>query len=489
MRKLLRLGLLFGLACVMADRGETRAAQQSPASRMNIVFVLADDLGWADLGCYGSQIHETPNLDRFAAGAVRFTDAYAAAPVCTPTRASLMTGKCPARLHMTIWREAALEPPRNRRVVPPVVVPDLPHSETSIAKHLQAAGYLTALVGKWHLGDATHYPETHGFDINVGGTLWGAPNTFFFPYSGSDAHKDGFRYVPHLELGKPGEYLTDRLTDEALKIIDAAGERPFFVYLAHHAPHTPIEAKPDDVKHCVEALAEKAPNRNATYAAMIRNLDENFGRVLAHLKKRGLAERTVVIFNSDNGGYTGNYRKQQVTDNSPLRSGKGSLYEGGTRVPLVVSWPKVTPRGAICREPVVSTDLFYTLLDAAGVSATAQPADGVSLTPLLKNPAGHLQRDALCFHYPHYYVTTAPVSAIRAGDWKLLEYYEDQRVELYNLRDDLSEKTELAAAQPEKAQQLRDRLHAWLSETGAQLPTANPDFKPPAPAAKRPPRR
>jgi arylsulfatase A-like enzyme len=444
----------------------------------NIVLILADDLGWADPACYGSKVHETPHLDQFAREGVLFTDAYAAAPVCSPTRASLLTGKCPARLHLTIWREAALEPPRNRRLLPPVAVADLPHSETTIAKRLRGAGYLTALVGKWHLGDAAHYPETHGFDINIGGTQWGAPNTYFYPYSGGETHKDGFRYVPHLEFGQPGEYLTDRLTDEALKIIDRAGDRPFFVYLAHHAPHTPIEAKPADIQHCVESLAENAPHRNAAYAAMIRSLDENVGRVLAHLQERGLAERTIVIFNSDNGGYIGNYQKRQVTDNAPLRSGKGSLYEGGVRVPLIVRWPGVTPRGAVCHEPVLSTDLFYTLGEMAGLSPPAEsPADGCSLAPLLKNPQGHLDRDALYFHYPHYYETTSPVSSIRAGDWKLLEYYEDHHAELYNLRADLSEKTDLAAQQPEKTRQLRDRLHAWLEAVDAQMPVENPLVK------------
>ena len=452
----------------------------------NIVFVLADDLGWSDLACYGSSVHETPQLDRFARQSVRFTDAYAASPVCSPTRASLMTGKCPARLHMTIWRESALEPPRSFPLLPPVTVADLPHSETSIAKHLQAAGYLTALVGKWHLGDAAHYPETHGFDVNIGGTLWGAPNTFFFPYSGSATY-DEFRYVPHLEFGRPGEYLTDRLTDEALKIIDRAGERPFFLYLAHHAVHTPIEAKAADVDHFVEEFSEKSVHRNAAYAAMVRSLDENFGRVMKHLQERGLLDHTIVIFNSDNGGYIGNYQKQQVTDNAPLRSGKGSLYEGGIRVPLMVSWPGVTPQGAVCHEPVLSTDLFYTLADMAGLAKAAAPtADGQSLRPLLEKPQTQLVRDAVFFHYPHYYHTTSPVSAVRIGDWKLLEYYEDHRQELYNLRTDLGERTNVIAQHGDKAKQLDDRLHAWLHDVGAQLPSANVAFKPRPKGKKQP---
>jgi arylsulfatase A-like enzyme len=447
------------------------------------VFVLADDLGGVDLACYGSRVHETPHLDQFARRGVRFTDAYSASPVCSPTRASLMTGKSPARLHMTIWRESAQNPPHNLRLIPPVAVENLPHTETTIARRFQAAGYLTALVGKWHLGDAEHYPETHGFDVNIGGTMWGAPTTFFYPYRGSGVFGPEYRYVPHLELGKPGEYLTDRLTDEALKVIDAAGDRPFFLYLAHHAVHTPIEAKAGDVEHFAERFTRDGIGRNATYAAMVRNLDENFERVLTHLERRGLAERTIVVFLSDNGGYDGNFQRRQVTNNAPLRSGKGSLYEGGIRVPLMVRWPGVTPKGALCHEPVLSTDLYYTLLEMAGLPQPEKPCgDGVSLAPLLKRPDAHLARDALFFHYPHYYSTTSPVSAVRAGDWKLLKYYEDQRVELYNLRADLSEKTDLAGQMPARARQLADRLQAWLRAVDAQLPTPNPAKPKPAPA-------
>jgi arylsulfatase A-like enzyme len=464
-----RLLIVVGLAIGLVGPIAAQAGDIATPKRPNIIFVLADDLGWSDLACYGSTLHETPHLDRFARQGVRFTDAYAAAPVCSPTRASLMTGKCPARLHMTIWREAAEGPPHDRRLVPPAVVANLPLSETTIAKRLRAAGYLTALVGKWHLGDAEHYPEAHGFDVNIGGTGWGAPSTYFYPYTGY--LWGAFRYVPHLEYGKHGEYLTDRLTDEAIKIIDHAGGQPLFLYLAHHAVHTPIEAKADDVAHFSESLAEKGSHRNAAYAAMVRSLDQNFGRVLAHLERRGLAENTIIIFGSDNGGYIGDYDHQQVTDNAPLRSGKGSLYEGGVRVPLMVFWPGVTPRGAICHEPVVSTDLFSTMLTMAGLPMPKDACpDGQNLTPLLKHPETHLKRDALFFHYPHYYETTTPVSAVRAGDWKLLEYYEDHHVELYNLRRDLGEQSNLAAQMSEKAKELRDRLHGWLGSVKAQMP-------------------
>ncbi len=460
--------ILTSLAVVLSIGSGKHAVAAEKRSVPNIVIILADDLGWSDLACYGSTVHETPHLDRLAQRAVRFTDAYAAAPVCSPTRASLMTGKFPARLHITIWRESAKEPPRNRRLLPPVTVADLPHSETTIAKRFQAAGYLTALVGKWHLGDAAHYPETHGFDVNIGGTQWGCPATYFYPYRGVFDRE--YRYVPHLEFGREGEYLTDRLTDEALKVIDHAGNRPFFLYLAHHSPHFPIEAKPADVRHFTESLAEKAPRRNATYAAMIRSLDESVGRVLKRLDERGLADNTIVVFFSDNGGWTGVYNKQRVTDNAPLRSGKGSLYEGGIREPLLISWPGVT-HGAVCREPVISTDLYRTLLAMARLPSPEDAGpDGLSLEPLLKDPQAHLGRDALFFHYPHYYETTSPVSAVRAGDWKLLEYYEDRRLELYNLREDLGEKTNLAGTMGDKANSLRDRLHAWLKAVAAQMP-------------------
>lgn len=453
-------------------------AQRGP----NILFILADDMGWSDLGCYGADLHETPRIDRFARGSVRFTNAYGMS-VCSPSRATLMTGKHAARLHFTIWTEGAEQGgPKNRRLREAPSIWNLPHTETTIAEHLQGVGYLTALVGKWHLGDWRHYPETHGFDIDIGGTNWGAPQTFWWPYRGSGTFGDEFRYVPHLDFGRPGEYLTDRLTDEAIKVIDRAGDRPFFVYLAHHAVHTPIEAKGDDVKYFDAKLRPGMHHQHGVYAAMMKDLDENVGRLLDHLGERGLDKNTVVIFASDNGGYvasdkTGG-RTMPVTNNAPLRSGKGSLYEGGIRIPLIIRWPGVSRAGATCDEPVVTMDLFFTLLAAAGISNSPEPADGIDLTPLLKEPASTLRREALFFHYPHYYHTTTPVSAIRARDWKLLEFFEDNHVELYNLRDDLGETRNLAADHPGKADALRDQLHAWRESVGAMLPAPNGGFRP-----------
>jgi len=470
--------LWLSVACLLSlTAGQLGAAQQAAAERPNFVFILVDDLGWSDLGCYGSDLHETPNIDRFADGCVKFTDAYAAAPVCTPTRAAVMTGKYPARLGMTIWYESSARPPQNRKVIPPVTVGDLPHAEVTIAEVLHEAGYLTAHVGKWHLGDAAHYPETQGFDVNIGGTFWGAPNTFFYPYRGADTFRD-YRYVPHLEFGTPGEYLTDRLTDEALDVLGRAKDRPFFLYLAYHTVHTPVEGKPEVVRRYAAKVRPDLRHGNAEYAAMVHSLDENVGRVLAKLEALGVADRTVVFLTSDNGGFINKFRGQTVTNNAPLRSGKGSLYEGGTRVPLMVRWPGVTPAGATCRRPVISMDFYPTILEMASLDGDAvhnANVDGLSIVPLLKQPRATLARDTLYWHYPHYYQTTTPVSSIRSGDWKLLEYHEDMRVELYDLANDLGEEKDLAADMPERAGQLRRQLHAWRDAVDAQMPELNPN--------------
>jgi arylsulfatase A-like enzyme len=447
--------------------------------RPNVVLILADDLGWSDLGCYGADLHETPNLDRLAQGAVRFTNAYAMS-VCSPTRAMLLTGKHAARLQITIWAEGSLDGPKNRPLLQGASRHDLPHAETTLAARLQSAGYLTALVGKWHLGDAQHYPETHGFDVNIGGTLWGAPQTFFWPYRGVGRFGNEYRYVPHLEFGRPGEYLTDRLTDEAISVINSAGDRPFFLYLAHHAPHTPIEAKPADTSHFEATRRADMHHQNIGYAAMVKSLDESVGRILEHLKLRGIDQNTIVVFTSDNGGYVGVDKAsgypEAVTTNVPLRSGKGSLYEGGIRVPLIVRGPGWATN-ALCAEPVSLADLYPTILELLDLPAAEGPIDGVDLSGLLNDPSTALDRDALYFHYPHYYHTTTPVGAVRVRDWKLLEYFEDNRVELYNLASDLSEARDLSPQMPEKSAELREKLHAWRDSVGAAMPTLNPNFR------------
>lgn len=443
---------------------------------LNVLFILADDLGWSDLACYGADLHQTPNLDRLARQGVRFTQAYAMS-VCSPTRAALLTGQHPARLHMTTWRESALAkgaeaPSLDRKFLPPATVSDLPLEATTVAELFKSAGYLTLHIGKWHLGDADHSPEVHGFDINVGGTHWGAPSSYFHPFSGPFGSAREFRYVPGFGVGKSGDYLTDRTADEAIRAIDAAGTRPFLMNLWFHSPHTPIEARPQLVAKFRKALKPGLHHQNPDYAAMIASLDDNIGRVLHHLDRRGLSDRTLVVFMSDNGGTMGSYKGTRVTDNAPLRSGKGSLYEGGIRVPLMVRFPGTTPRGAVCEEPVHCTDLMPTVAEAAGLAQT-NAVDGLSLLPLLRNPTTHLDRDALFFHFPHYYSTTTPVSAVRMGDWKLLRYYEDNRVELFNLRSDPGETRDLVSEQSPKAEVMRARLDAWIRETGAQAPIVN----------------
>lgn len=470
-----RLALKLSVMLALLVAADVAKSMQPP----NVVLILADDLGWADMGCYGADLHETPNLDRLAKSGLRFTDAYAAS-VCSPSRACLLTGKHYARLQMTTWLEASTKPPHDRKLIPPISSSNLPRQEETLAEAFRSAGYVTAMVGKWHLGDAVHYPETQGFDINIGGTLWGAPATHFYPYRGSGRYGGELRYVPQLDGGKKGEYLTDRLTDEALKVIDRAVDRPFFLYVAHHAVHTPIEAKPDLVEKYKSKLKPGLHHRNAKYAAMVESLDESVGRILQRLEERGLAEQTIIIFLSDNGGHVVQFEGQQVTDNYPLRSGKGSLYEGGVRVPLIMRWPGIESAGSTCSEPVYVADLYPTLLELTGIKdakADNAPLNGQSLVKLLHQPNATLDREALYFHFPHYYPTTTPVSAIRAGDWKLLEYFEDHHLELYNLRDDLGETMDLAASQPEKSEGLRARLAAWRTSVNAPLPTENPDFR------------
>ncbi len=473
MRRPLPRLLLFAIVIVIVS--DPVLAGTASGKNWNLVFILADDLGWSDLQCYGSDLHETPHLDQLAARSVRFTNAYAASPVCTPTRASILTGKHPARLHMTIWRESAAQRGR-RKLLEPITLGDLPLEELTLAEVLQRAGYFTAHVGKWHLGSAAFYPQPHGFNMNVGGTLWGAPQSFFYPFRGDQYYSD-WRYVPDLEPGRAGDYLTDRLTDRAMEIIDEVADRPFYLNLWYHSVHTPIEGKPELVEKFRAKASSSHNHVNPDYAAMVASLDENVGRVLQKIQDKGLAERTIVVFFSDNGGFVNQCKLQPgipVTNNAPLRSGKGSLYEGGVRVPLMIYWPGTTPRGAICDVPVISCDLLPTLLKMMEINATLPPSiDGIDLTPLLKDPVGRLNRDTLYFHYPHYYPTTTPVSAVREGNWKLLEYDEDQRVELYDLANDLGEQHNLASMQNEVVRRLREKLHAWQDRVDAQHPSVN----------------
>lgn len=465
--------VLFLLACLVLP-----ATGAGSREKPNIVIILADDLGWTGLGCYGSDLHETPHLDRFAEASVRFTQAYAASTVCTPTRASIQTGLHPARLHLTIWRESAKTRNEKKPMLEPLCEEDLKREYLTVAELLKGAGYITAHLGKWHLGAAEFFPEAHGYDISIGGNIWGAPESFWHPYKGDKRFgKSGFRYVPDIDFSRPGDYLTDKLTDEALRVIDFAGEDPFFLNLCYYTVHTPIEGKPEDVEYFKSRIGDGMEHRNAHYAAMHKSLDENVGRVFERIRERGIEDRTVVFFLSDNGGFEGKYEGEVVTNNKPLRSGKGSLYEGGVRIPFMVRWPGKGAAGEVCEEPVVTTDLLPTIAAITNTEKDlkkgAGKLDGIDISKLIVDPAAKLGRDEFYFHYPHYYSNTSPVSAVRIGDWKLLHYYEDRHVELYNLATDLGETKDLSKEQPEKVTQLSAKLNSWLDETRAQFPTEN----------------
>lgn len=438
--------------------------------RLNVVVILADDLGWADLGCYGSTFHRTPALDRLAKQGLRFTDGYASCPVCSPTRAALLTGKAPARLGLTDWL-----PGRTDRPDQPLLRPELPQQlaleETTLAEAFKAAGYATGHIGKWHLGGKGFEPTRQGFDVNIAGDHTGTPRSYFAPFR----NKQGV--MPGLDKAAEDEYLTDRLAAEAERFLEANKERPFFLYLPHHAVHTPLRAKADHVKK-YEATAIPGKQSNAVYAAMLESLDDAVGRVMAKLDELKLADRTIVVFTSDNGGLaTREGPNTPATINTPLREGKGWLYEGGIRVPFLVRWPGVVKPGRTSSVPVVTHDLYPTLLEARGVEVK-EKVDGVSLVSLLRGE-GQPKREALYWHYPHYAnQRSRPGGAVRAGNWKLIEFYEDNRRELFDLSKSVGEHRNLAAEQPDVVKRLASRLDAWRKEVGAKMPRPNPDYVP-----------
>jgi len=475
--------LLFLLGNFSCKTDNQKSLDQS---RPNIIFIVVDDLGWADLGCYGADLHETPNIDKWAEESLIFTNSYAAAPVCSPTRASLMTGKYPARLNFTIWSEAASQAERKNqeryKFLPPQTLENLPFEEVTIAEKLKENGYLTAHIGKWHIGDLVHFPETQGFDLSVAASQRGAPPTFFYPYKGFAFGE--FRFVGtlggdpegHYFTNREGEYLTDRLTEEALKMIEDAGSRPFFLNLCYYSVHTPIEAKEKDIKYFSDKILPEMNHQNATYAGMVKSVDENVGRILNKLEESGIEENTAIFFISDNGGYINKYKEETVTNNSPLRSGKGSLYEGGIRIPTIVYLPNQI-KGKKIDAPVSTIDFFPTIMEMLEIEKN--PAvDGQSFLPAIEeNENSRLQNRAMFWHYPHYYPTTTPVSAIREGNWKMLEYLEDGRLELFNLSSDLGETKNLANENSEKAGELLEKLHQWKKETNAGKITRNPKFE------------
>ncbi len=483
----------------------TLHAADAPRPRPNVIVILSDDLGWADLSCYGSTFHESPNLDKLATQGIRFTQAYSSSPYCSPSRAAIMTGRHPARLKITDYIPSN---GKSGKLLPAEMKMEMPLEEVTIAEVLRDAGYATWHVGKWHLGDLGYYPEDQGFQVNVAGNHSGAPPSFFWPYGDKEgvtvarpgARDQGKGYhgtpVPGLHAGgQKGEHLCDRLTSEAMKLIEQRKpEQPFFLYLPFYDVHTPIMAKLELVEKykakaakmglpAVEAVPtytegnpvhgaspKKLPEQqvNPTYAAMIETMDTNVGRLMARLDDIGIADNTLILFTSDNGGHN-------VTSNRALRGGKGWLYEGGVREPWIVKWPGVTKPGSTCDVPVMNTDILPTVLEACGLPAKPDlHKDGVSFASLLKGETKPVH-DALFWHFPHYgNHGSGPCSAVRVGDWKLIEWLEDESAELFNLTTDLSEKNDVAAQHPEVVQQLRERLRAWRKETGANMPKPKP---------------
>jgi arylsulfatase A-like enzyme len=427
--------------------------------RPNIVLILMDDMGWTDLSCFGSTFYETPNIDRLCNSGMKFTHAYSTCTVCSPTRASLLTGKYPARLHLTDWIPGHERD--NARLLIPPFNHQLPLEETTIAEVLQKAGYTTASIGKWHLGTEPYYPEKQGFDINIAGTKNGQPPSYFSPYK-----------IATLPEGPDGEYLTDRLTDEAITFVTANKNRPFFLYWPHFSVHTPLQAKKGLIEKYKTKIVPGQKQSHPIYAAMIEDVDRGVGRLMETLKSMNLLDDTIVIFTSDNGGLVSS------TSNAPLRGGKGTAYEGGVRVPLIFHFPAKIKPGQICSCPVASIDLFPTLLALAGIK-NLPDLDGCSMIDLLKKPTASLRRSALYWHYPHYHPLGAtPYSAVLKGSLRLIEFLEDGKIELYDLEQDPGEQHDVSQERPEQCKKLLAELGAWRRSVDAQMPTLNPAYKP-----------
>jgi arylsulfatase A-like enzyme len=481
------LRFLSVFICVFCGCLNNQAAKQT-----NFLFFLVDDMGWADIGANGSTFHETPNIDRLAKSGMRFTQGYAAGSVCSPTRASILTGRHPVRVDITDWIPGQTNRPANS-LLHPEDRSHLPLEEVTIAEALKQHGYQTFFAGKWHLGEKGHWPTDQGFDINIGGHHRGSPpGGYYSPWSN-----------PALKAKRKGEYLTERLTDESVKFLENRDEsKPFLLYLSYYNIHTPIQAYKKHIDHyqskAAKAFEGKTPtepehegtNRtrqdNPALASMVAAVDESVGVLLAKLAELNLDKNTVVIFFSDNGGLsTLQGRRYGPGCNLPLRGGKGWLYEGGVREPTIIRAPGVTQPSSVSHKPMVSMDFFPTMLDLAGLPA--QPklhADGQSLLPQLKgNDSG---TRTFYWHYPHYHGSAwKPGASIRDGDWKVIEFYHYKNFELYNLATDPGERHNLAKANPTKAKRLRTKLAAWQKQMNAKMPVPNPEYTPNTQPTKR----
>lgn len=443
--------------------------------KLNVVFILIDDLGWRDLGCYGSTYYRTPHIDRLASEGMRFTNGYAACHVCSPTRAAILTGKYPARLLLTQWLPAGRWSATQNRLREGRYLSALPLEEVTIAEALREAGYRTAFMGKWHLGTETYYyPEHQGFDVNVAGRDYGAPGSYFYPFEGSWKIPTTGKVLQKKSplSGRKGDYLVDRLAEEAEKFIRRNKVKPFFLMLSHYAVHAPLQGKADKVARYAKVPKGKRQGKPA-YAAMVESVDESVGRVMQALRELKLDKKTLVIFTSDNGGFA------KATSNAPLRANKGSCYEGGIRVPVIIKWPGMARAGSVSNEPVISMDFYPTILDAIGAKARPhQHIDGKSLAPIL-NGSGKLDRRELFWHYPHYnqHPQSFPSGVIRSGRWKLIEGYETGQLSLFDLEKDLGERVDLSQKEAGKARELAARLKAWREEVGADEMKPNPQYR------------
>lgn len=470
-------GILVGLFAAFVFAATCKPLQADD-SKPNVILFLVDDLGWADLGCYGSKFHKTPNLDRLASEGMRFTQAYAAAPIGLPTRASIITGRSPQRLNMTASYAVDAEEPR-RRLKRPEVSRQLPLSEVTIAEALKAAGYATGCIGKWHMGGRGYGPREQGFDVSIAGEATGTKYNDFAPYADADGN-----LIPGLEQAPAGEYLTDRLAAETVKFIGEHKTQPFFLFVPQFATHMPSTPKPEiAAKYGPMPGEPRGGQINPDFAAILESLDDAIGRVMKALDDQQLSQKTLILFTTDNGGVcNGNGQIIASTSNAPLRDGMGHLYEGGLRVPLIAKWAGVIKAGSVSDEIVSCLDFFPTIVEACAASARPKDApslDGVSLLPVLKG-TGKLARDFLCWHYPHYNVNAGsiPGGAIRSGDWKLVEFYETGRRELFNVGKELSESNNLIEQQAEVARELGRKLEEWRQSVGAKMPSANPNYAP-----------
>lgn len=527
------LKIIPGLSLLPFLSSCNQAENKSEEKKPNIVFILIDDLGWSDVGTYGSELYDTPNIDDLATQGVKFTHAYAACSVCSPTRASIITGKYPARINLTDWLPGRGDYPF-QQLKNPVINQHLPYDLTTLPEILKQNGYSTAIFGKWHLGEDSASTSRQGFDMHLPQWNKGWPaRGYFAPY-----HMKGLEDAPE------GEYLTDRLTDEALKYIEDKKEQPFFLYMSHFAVHDPIMGRPDLVEKYENKLAEQPakegpdfilegnpddpdplsrerlneliekeayepfrllPNRtvkikqkqdNSEFAGMVESVDESVGKIEAKLKELGIEENTIIIFFSDNGGMSAanfaNPRrkipdtkkaldKAFSTSNLPLRGAKGWFYEGGIREPLIIKWPGKGMQNEVSDVPVISVDFYPTILDMIGISYDPNDfvLDGKSIAPLVTGDGSHEKR-AIYWHFPHYsnHGQQSPCGVIRYGDYKLIEYYENFNVQLFNLKNDPGEQNDLAETEPEKANELREMLHEWRKDVDAQMMEPNPEYDP-----------